>query len=165
MKARASNLVKRTMVERSSPKRSNLRPSPVRRRPRRRFANTYDEPRMGGVRLASIGRVVMRNTRRSILALGAFFVVIAVVVAGCGSSGDVPSGSVAVVAGNQISTRAFDPWMYVAAGGGAAESPGQPVIVPEAPPNFSKCVAQVKAEIPSLRKAADKTLKADCSQL
>src|SRR6202012_459925 len=104
---------------------------------------------------------VMRNTCRSILALGAFFVVIALVVAGCGSSGDVPSGSVAVVAGNQISTRAFDHWMYVAAEGQAAESPGQPVIVPEDPPNFSKCVAQVKAETPTLRKAGDKTLNQD----
>jgi foldase protein PrsA len=107
----------------------------------------------------------MRNPRRSILALGAFFVVIALVIAGCGSSGDVPSGSVAVVAGNPITTRAFNHWMYVAAEGQAAQSPGQPVIVPEDPPNFSKCIAQVKAEIPALRKTADKTLKADCAQL
>ncbi len=113
---------------------------------------------------ATIGRVVMK-TRRSILALGAFFVALALVVAGCGSSSDVPSGSVAEVAGNQITTRAFDHWMYVAAQGQAAQSPGQPVIVPEDPPNFNKCIAQVKAEIPSLRKTADKTLKADCAQL
>jgi foldase protein PrsA len=98
------------------------------------------------------------------MALGAFFVAIALVVAGCGSSG-VPSGSVAVVAGNPISTRAFNHWMYVAAAGQAAQSPGQPVIVPEDPPNFDKCVAQVKAEIPTLRKTADKTLKQDCTQL
>ncbi len=107
----------------------------------------------------------MKKTRQSILALGAFFVVVALVLAGCGSSSDVPSGSVAVVAGNPISTRAFNHWMYVAAQGQAAQSPGQPVIVPEDPPNFSKCIAQVKAEIPSLRKTADKTLKADCAQL
>jgi foldase protein PrsA len=107
----------------------------------------------------------MRDPRRSILALGAFFVAIALVIAGCGSSGDVPSGSVAVVAGNPISTRAFNHWMYVAAEGQAAQSPGQPVIVPEDPPNFDKCIAQVKAEIPSLRKTATKTLKADCAQL
>jgi foldase protein PrsA len=99
------------------------------------------------------------------MALGAFFVAIAVVVAGCGSSGDVGSGQVAVVAGNPITTRAFNHWMYVAAEGQAAQSPGQPVIVPEDPPNFNKCIAQVKAEIPSLRKTADKTLKADCAQL
>jgi foldase protein PrsA len=105
---------------------------------------------------------------RSITALGAFFVVLALVIAGCGSSsgsGSVPSDSVAEVAGNPISTQAFKHWMYVAAEGQAAQSPGQPVIVPSDPPNFDKCVAQVRAQIPSLKKTADKTLKADCKQL
>ena len=37
--------------------------------------------------------------------------------------------------------------MYVAAEGEAAESPGQPVIVPEDPPNFTKCVAQVRVQL------------------
>ncbi|HET8979440.1 MAG TPA: SurA N-terminal domain-containing protein, partial [Solirubrobacteraceae bacterium] len=100
-----------------------------------------------------------------ILALGAFFVAVALVIAGCGSSSGVPSGSVATVAGNPISTRAFKHWMYVAAKGQAAQAPGQPVIVPEDPPNFTKCVAQVRAELPQLRKTATKTLKADCNQL
>jgi foldase protein PrsA len=103
------------------------------------------------------------KTPRSILALGAFFVVIALGVAGCGSS--IPGDSVAVVAGNPISTKAFNHWMFVAAQGQAAQSPGQPVIVPNDPPNFTKCVAQVKVQIPSLKKTADKTLKADCGQL
>lgn len=105
---------------------------------------------------------------RSILALGAFFVVLAVAVSACGSSsgsGDVPSDSVAVVAGNPISTKAFKHWMYVAAQGQASQSPGQPVIVPSDPPDFAKCVAQVRQEIPSLKKTSDKTLKADCKQL
>jgi foldase protein PrsA len=92
-----------------------------------------------------------------------------VAIAGCGSSsggaGSVPSDSVASVAGNPISTQAFKHWMYVAAEGQAAQSPGQPVIVPSDPPNFDKCVAQVRAQIPSLKKTADKTLKADCKQL
>jgi foldase protein PrsA len=108
------------------------------------------------------------RSRRSILALGAFFVALALVVAGCGSSGgagSVPDNSVASVAGNPISTQAVKHWMFVAAKGQAAQSPGQPVIVPSDPPNFPKCVAQVKKEIPSLAKTADKTLKADCSQL
>lgn len=99
------------------------------------------------------------------MALGAFFVALALLVAGCGSSSGVPSDSVAVVAGNPISTKAFKHWMFVAAEGQAAQSPGQPVIVPEDPPNFTKCIAQVKAQIPSLKKTADKTLKADCGQL
>jgi len=100
---------------------------------------------------------------RSILALGAFFVVIALAVAGCGSG--MPGNAVAVVAGNPISTQAFNHWMFVAAKGQAEESPGEPVIVPNDPPNFTKCIAQVKAEIPTLKKTADKTLKADCAQL
>ena len=65
---------------------------------------------------------------RSILALGAFFVALAVAVAGCGSSSSssagVPSDSVAVVAGNPITTKAFKHWMFVAAQGQAAQSPG-----------------------------------------
>jgi foldase protein PrsA len=103
------------------------------------------------------------KTLRTILALGAFFV-LAVAVAGCGSSG-VPSGSVAVVAGNPISTKAFDHWMYVAAKGQAASSPGQPVIVPDDPPSFNNCITQVRAQIPTYKKTAAATLRADCKQL
>jgi foldase protein PrsA len=106
---------------------------------------------------------------RSILALGAFFVVLAAAIAGCGSSssgaGSVPDNSVAEVAGNPISIQAFKHWMYVAAAGQASQSPGQPVIVPSDPPNFAKCIAQVRQQIPSLKKTTDKTLKADCNQL
>jgi foldase protein PrsA len=104
----------------------------------------------------------MRSSRK-IPALGAFFVAVSLAIAGCGSG--IPGDSVAVVAGNPISTKAFNHWMYVAAKGQAAASPGQPVIVPNDPPNFSKCVAQVKARIPTLKKTPDKTLKADCGQL
>jgi foldase protein PrsA len=102
------------------------------------------------------------KVRRSFAALGAFFV-FAVGVAGCGSS--VSGDSVATVAGNQITTQAFNHWMYVAAKSQAAQSPGQPVIVPNDPPNFDKCVAQVRKEIPSLAKTATKTLRTDCKQL
>jgi foldase protein PrsA len=104
---------------------------------------------------------------RSILALGAFFVVIAAAVAGCGSSSSgsgVPSDSVAVVAGNPISTTAFKHWMFVAAQGQAAQSPGSPVIIPD-PPNYTKCMADARKAIPSLAKTPAKTLKTDCSQL
>jgi foldase protein PrsA len=102
------------------------------------------------------------KVRRSVLALGAFFV-FAVGVAGCGSS--VSGDSVATVAGNPITTQAFNHWMYVAAKSQAAQSPGQPVIVPNDPPNFDKCIAQVKKQIPSLAKTATKTLRTDCKQL
>jgi foldase protein PrsA len=97
-----------------------------------------------------------------VLALGAFFV-LAMTIAGCGSG--VPGDSVADVAGNPVTTQAFNHWMYVAAKSQAAQSPGQPVIVPEDPPNFSQCVANVKKQIPSLAKTSNKQLKSDCSQL
>ncbi|MEO6858129.1 MAG: peptidyl-prolyl cis-trans isomerase [Solirubrobacteraceae bacterium] len=104
------------------------------------------------------------KTRRSIPALGAFFVLIALAVSACGSS--VPGGSVAVVAGNPISTRAFNHWMYVAAKQQASQSSaGQPVIVPTDPPSFSKCVKQVRAQIPALKSTKSAQIKADCKQL
>jgi foldase protein PrsA len=102
---------------------------------------------------------------RSIPALGAFFVVLALVIAGCGSSSTgVPGDSVAVVAGNPITTKAFKHWMFVAAQGQAAQSPGSPVIIPD-PPNYTQCIATARKEIPSLAKTPAKTLKTDCSQL
>jgi parvulin-like peptidyl-prolyl isomerase len=97
-----------------------------------------------------------------ITALCAFFVVGAA-VAGCGSG--VPGDSVADVAGNPITTQAFNHWMYVAAKSQAAQSPGSPVIVPNDPPNFTHCIAQVQKQVPSLAKTSTKTLKADCKQL
>jgi foldase protein PrsA len=69
------------------------------------------------------------------------------------------------VAGNPITTQAFNHWMYVAAKSQAAQSPGQPVIVPNDPPNFNNCVAQVRKQIPSLAKTATKTIRTDCKQL
>ncbi len=102
---------------------------------------------------------------RSILALGAFFVVLAAAVAGCGSSSTgIPGDSVAVVAGNPITTKAFKHWMFVAAQGQAAQSPGSPVIIPD-PPNYTQCMAAARKQIPSLAKTPAKTLKTDCSQL
>ncbi len=97
-----------------------------------------------------------------ILALGAFFV-LAVGISACGSG--VPGDSVADVAGNPISARAFDHWMFVAAKGNAAQSPGAPVIVPTDPPNFKGCLAQVRKQIPTLAKTPDKTIVKDCNQL
>ncbi|HWD65954.1 MAG TPA: peptidyl-prolyl cis-trans isomerase [Solirubrobacteraceae bacterium] len=100
---------------------------------------------------------------RKLMALGAFFV-LALAVAGCGSGG-LSGNSVATVAGNQIGTRAFDHWMFVAAKGNASQSPGAPVIVPNDPPSFASCIKQVRAQIPTLAKTPTKTLKAECGQL
>jgi foldase protein PrsA len=102
------------------------------------------------------------KVRSSFLALGAFFV-IAVGMAGCGSSGS--GDAVVTVAGNPISQQALNHWMYVAAKSQAAQNPGQPVIVPNDPPDFNACVAQVKQDIPSLAKTKTATLQSDCKQL
>ena len=104
------------------------------------------------------------KSKRLIPALGAFFVLIALAISGCGSSG-VPDGAVAVMAGNQISSKSFNHWMYVAAKEQASQSPGQPVIVPNDPPNFTHCLSTVRAEIPTLKKTSDKQLRSDCKQL
>jgi foldase protein PrsA len=107
---------------------------------------------------------ITRNVKswKSILALGAFFVVV-VGVSACGSG--IPGDSVATMSGNSVSTRAFDHWMFVAAKGNASQSPGAPVIVPNDPPDFSGCLAQVRKQIPTLAKTSDKTIKKDCAQL
>jgi foldase protein PrsA len=104
----------------------------------------------------------VKKYRRSITALCAFFVVGAGLAA-CGS--DVPGNSVADVAGNPITTQAFNHWMYVAAKSQAAQSPGSPVIVPSDPPNFTACVAQVRKQVPQLAKETDKQLKTQCKSL
>jgi foldase protein PrsA len=112
--------------------------------------------------VATISRGSMTNRRRSIPALGAFFV-LALMLSACGSG--VPGNSVAVVAGNPVSAQAFNHWMYVAAKGQSASSSGQPVIVPNDPPNFASCGAQARKQIPSLAKTPAKTLETDCKTL
>jgi foldase protein PrsA len=99
---------------------------------------------------------------RYTLALGAFFAVAAGLAAcGSGMAGD----SVATVAGNSITTGAFNHWMYVAAKGNASQTPGAPVIVPNDPPEFKGCIAQVRKQIPSLAKTTDKQLKIECGKV
>jgi foldase protein PrsA len=102
------------------------------------------------------------KTLRTTLALGAFFL-LSLAVAGCGSG--IAGNSVADVAGNPITTQAFNHWMFVAAKSQAAQSPGQPVIVPTDPPTFTSCIASIRKAIPSLAKQTDKALRADCGQL
>ncbi len=100
---------------------------------------------------------------RYVTALGAVFVVI-VAVAACGSSTTVPASDVAMVAGNPISTQAFNHWMYVAEKGNAAQS-GGPVIVPTDPPSFTGCIAQVRAQIATYAKTPAATIRNDCKLL
>jgi foldase protein PrsA len=102
------------------------------------------------------------KSRRSISALGAFFVGIALLVAGCGSSG-VPSGAVATVAGNPISKRAVNHWMYIYTKSQSAQSPNSPIIVPNDPPQFTSCITQAKAAYPQLKKESDAAVRKTCS--
>jgi foldase protein PrsA len=104
----------------------------------------------------------MTIAKKYITALGAFFV-LAVGLSACG--GGIPGNSVAVMAGNPITLQAFNHWMYVAAKGQASESSGSPVIVPNDPPSFTNCIAQVRKQIPTLAKTPNATIKSDCSQL
>ena len=100
---------------------------------------------------------------KTFLALGAFFVV-GVALSGCGSG--IPGNAVADMAGNPISTTAFKHWMYIAAKGSSAQTPGAPVIVPSDPPNFDSCVSQVKAQIPTFAKGkTDAQIRTACKQL
>ncbi len=97
------------------------------------------------------------------LAVGGAALAAAALVAGCGSG--IPGDSVASVAGNPITTRALNHWMYVAEKGNVASAPGAPVIVPTDPPKFDGCLKQVRAQIPSLAKTSDTIIRADCANL
>src|SRR5947209_3463810 len=105
-------------------------------------------------------RGAMRSTRKRIQALGAFLV-LAVGLTACGNG--VSGDSVATVAGNPITKQAFDHWVYIAAKGQSASSPGSPVIVPD-PPDYKNCIATAKT-ISSLAKTPNSTLKTDCQQV
>ncbi|MGH2860458.1 MAG: peptidyl-prolyl cis-trans isomerase [Solirubrobacteraceae bacterium] len=103
---------------------------------------------------------------RKLAAVAAFFV-IGAAVAGCGSS--IPGNSVATVAGNPITLQAFNHWAYVAAKEQAAQAAREgealPPIVSSNPTNFASCMKAIRAGIPTLRTAADATLKSDCKQV
>lgn len=73
----------------------------------------------------------------------------------------------ATVAGNPITLKAFNHWAYVAAKEQAAQyaSQGVPPIISSNPTNFSSCMKAIRAGIPTLRTAADATLKSDCKQV
>jgi foldase protein PrsA len=105
---------------------------------------------------------------KKLAALGAFFVLVAVVVAGCGgSSSSVGSNSVANVAGNAISKRAWTHWMFVYAKQQseqlAEEGESEPVVVPD-PPKFENCTKQLKGST-SFASATPALLKRDCAEV
>jgi foldase protein PrsA len=103
----------------------------------------------------------MKKYVSRLTALCAFFVV-AITLAACG--GSVPGNSVADVAGNPITSQAFNHWLFVAAKSQTAQNPGSPTIVPD-PPTFDKCLAQVRHYLPNLASTPAKTIRAECKQL
>jgi foldase protein PrsA len=104
----------------------------------------------------------MRITK-TITALGAAGAA-ALAIAGCGSG--VSGNSVASVAGNPITVRAYDHWMYVVEKGNVSQqSPNAPVIVPNDPPDFSTCISDVRAEYPTLAKDSNTLIRTDCQRL
>jgi foldase protein PrsA len=104
------------------------------------------------------------KSRWSIPALGAFFVAIALLISGCGSSG-VPAGAVATVAGNPISKRAINHWMYLVVKSQSAQDPTEPIIVPNDPPGFSTCITEAKAGYPTLKKETDAAVRKTCQSV
>src|SRR3954470_9475111 len=112
----------------------------------------------------------MRTLSR-FLALGAFFVALAVFVSACGSSDSVPGDSVAKVGGDSIKLDEFNHWMKVAAisSAGGAEPDQQQGAgeVPDAP-NFTRCIASKKEKAPKPAKGqpkpTDAQFKAQCQQ-
>jgi foldase protein PrsA len=99
---------------------------------------------------------------KSTRALGAFFVsgLAGLAIAGCGSG--VPGNAVVNVAGNPITTSSFNHWLYVYAVFQSSQSPGAPVIIPDAP-NFTHCISQLRKIVPPTTKITDATLKSDCN--
>src|SRR5438094_10075419 len=92
------------------------------------------------------------------LALGAFFVAMALALAACGGS-SIPGNAVAKVGDSSITKDTFNHWMAVAAISSAGSSEpgkgGASAQVPDAP-NFTKCIAEKKAGAPAPAKGQPK---------
>jgi foldase protein PrsA len=103
------------------------------------------------------------------LALGAFFVSMAVALAACGggSSDSVPSDAVAKVGDSTIKKATFDHWMNVAAISSQGGAAGAKATVPDAPA-FTNCIAEKTKSAPKPAKGQPKptadTFKSQCQQ-
>src|SRR3954447_18703762 len=104
------------------------------------------------------------------LALGAFFVAMAVALAACGGD-SIPGDAVAKVGGTSITKDQFAHWMKIAAissaGGSEPDQAGACTQIPDAP-NFTRCIAEKKKSAPKPAKGqpkpTDAQLNAQCSQ-
>jgi foldase protein PrsA len=106
------------------------------------------------------------------LALGAFFVSMAVALTACGSDNSIPGNAIAKVGSSSITKATFDHWMNVAAisSAGATADPSAAKTgsqVPDAPA-FTKCISEKKATAPKPAKGqptpTDATFKTQCQQ-
>ena len=101
------------------------------------------------------------------LRFSTLLVAIALVIAGCGGSGDVPTDSVAKVGDAKITKSQFTHWFEAAAKQQAQSTGAKPedVVAPD-PPEFTKCIAaKGKQPVPKgVPKPDPKALKAQCKQ-
>src|SRR4051812_20088523 len=106
------------------------------------------------------------------LALGAFFVAMALALTACGGSDEsIPGNAVAKVGDNSISKADFDHWMKVAAissaGSAEPDKAGASASVPDAP-DFKQCIEEKKKSAPAPAKGqpkpTDATFKSQCQQ-
>lgn len=105
----------------------------------------------------------MRKTLRILLALSAFFVAATALVA-CGGEDDnsVPGNAVASVDGTPITKAEYERWAVITAKS-AGETTGV-TVVPD-PPDFTRCIATLRAEARPRRgqpAPSDVTLRAQC---
>ncbi len=107
----------------------------------------------------------MTKTPRLLLLLAAIAALF--VIAGCGSSSDVPSSDVAKVGDHDIKKTEFNHWLTAAAKQQAQSTGAKPgaVAVPD-PPNFTQCIAaKQKTPVPKgVPKPDAKALKTQCNQ-
>jgi foldase protein PrsA len=99
---------------------------------------------------------------RTFMALGAFFV-IAIAVSACG--GGLPGNSVATIGNIKVTKAQFEHWLPIYAKQDAAQAPGTPTSVPDAP-NFTKCIADYRKTLPAQPKGkpkiSDAQIKKQC---
>jgi foldase protein PrsA len=102
------------------------------------------------------------------LALGAFFVALALALTACGGN-SIPGNAVAKVGGTAITKDTFNHWMKVAAISSAGSTGGNAATatVPDAP-NFTACIANKRKTAPKPAKGqpkpTDATFKSQCQQ-
>ena len=107
----------------------------------------------------------MTKNLRAPLALGAVFFAVALSLTACGGN-SVPDGDVVNVDGTTTAETTFARWFEIA-GKSAGGQTGAKVVIPD-PPNFTKCIADRKANLPKPVKGQPKPteaqLKASCKQ-